>query len=226
MIDSSVLRSTIHHYYFSSDNSSKVGLSSLDALQNLAEKLNDRKFRSQDDGVKKEATESKLASNTETKRRQRELATQICHEYSNLPPLQLPLSPECPRGGILLFMALDCSPQDDDILKASEAFIRSSEAIITEQNPPPIVVGSSLQAVTHLRKATTPHYENIIQFLLRVNALDGISFMMALREDLMQASKWLHSQTVHDKRSVQFKELDNFIRKTFKLWFNPGMLGE
>ena len=210
-------RSIAGSYRLSSLSTSGSPRDLFSVLQSLAEKLDTRELRPQEG--------TRTSSKTETRQRQQELASELCREYQTLPSMKLPLSSDCCRSEILQFLASDCTPQESQVLKASQAFVESSSCRDPADNNHPSSMMSS-KALTNLRRSTTPQYETIFQFLLTVNSLEGLSFLMALREDLMLASQWLKSVPVHDNRSVQFRELDKYIRNTFKLWFSPGMLGK
>jgi len=151
-----------------------------------------------------------------------ELADEICASYKSLLPLKLPLSENCERTKILMFLASECSPTDDDVRSAVDDFatkrrVESDEALTTR-----------LQTLTvsNLRKAATPSYEEILEYILKQDAANGMQFLVELRVDLLRALQWIRTSSKDDERFSHLESLDAYLLRLFSLWFSPGMLGK
>jgi hypothetical protein len=191
------------------------------AMQSLAAKLQEPKHRRLASPL--DCRRSAKSSSGE-QQLQSELAAKLCAEYRNLPPLKLPISDECERASILLFLASECVPTDEEVAKAVESYLRNNQAPDDPLHNPSLQVLRST-VLSNLRMASTPQYEQLLEYILQQNSMHGMSFLMALREDLMQALAWL--KVLHDdERMAQLKDLDGHLRHLFCIWFSPGMLGK
>lgn len=191
------------------------------AMQSLASKLQEPKHRrlaSPLDGrrlAKSFSNEQQLQS---------ELAAKLCAEYRNLPPLKLPISDDCERARMLLFLASECVPTDAEVAQAVESYLRNNQAPDDPLHNPSLQVLRST-VLSNLRMASTPQYEQLLEYILQQNSMHGMSFLMALREDLMQTLAWL--KVLHDdERMAHLQDLDGHLRHLFCTWFSPGMLGK
>jgi hypothetical protein len=191
------------------------------AMQSLASKLQEPKHRrlaSPLDGDRRLAK-----SSSGEQQLQSELAAKLCAEYRNLPPLKLPISDECERARMLLFLASECVPTDEEVAKAVESYLRNNQAPDDPLHNPSLQVLRST-VLSNLRMASTPQYEQLLEYILKQNSMHGMWFLMALREDIMQALAWL--KVLHDdERMAQLKDLDGHLRHLFLLAFSPGILG-
>jgi hypothetical protein len=98
-------------------------------------------------------------------------------------------------------------------------------------------------AISNLRKASVPLYEEMLEFILRQNSIDGMTFLVSLREDLFQLLRyWTDPSTstnrtatttaehrsdekhVMDAEISHLKDLDSYLKILFTQWFTPGML--
>jgi hypothetical protein len=126
----------------------------------------------------------------------------------------------CERGKILLFLASECSPADEIVARAIESFQK------TPDGRPNVSSRLHCATLSSLRRATTPAYEDLLEFTLEQNALDGMEFLLALRGDLLQVLLWMKSTANNDdERLPRLKDLDDFLQRVFSIWFSPGMLG-
>lgn len=151
------------------------------------------------------------------KRLQSELAAEICRKYSALPTLKLPLSTECERMNILMMLACECSPTDDNVDKAVVHYMDRNHAS-------PSTRWDAL-ATSHLRKACTPAFEEVLEYILRCDTRLAIPFLIKLREDTLRALQWMRSSARDDERMPHLEDLDAYLLRIFGLWFSPGMLG-
>lgn len=165
------------------------------------------------------ATQSPRGLEDCKRRKTLELAAELCEGYSNLPPLTLPLSDSCERGKILLFLASECSPADDTVIRALASF----------QSTPgrQLNISSRLHStsLTKLRNAATPPYEEILEFVLKQNAIDGMGLLVALRGDLLNVIRWMKKSANDEECLPHLKDLDSYLLRLFSIWFSPGMLG-
>jgi hypothetical protein len=187
------------------------------ALQSLASQLQEPKHRR----LASPSDHKRLAKSSSGERQlQRELAAKLCAEYRNLPPLKLPISDECERARMLLFLASECVPTDEEVEKAVDCYLRNNQA---PDDPSLQVLRSTV--LSNLRMASTPQYEQLLEYFLKQNSMHGMSLLMALREDTMKALAWL--RVLHDdERMAQLKDLDGHLQHLFCTWFSPGMLGK
>ena len=74
-------------------------------------------------------------------------------------------------------------------------------------------------AVSNLRKASTPAYEVILEYILKQDAINGMRFLIALREDILRAIHWIRSSSKDDERFPHLADLDAFLLRLFSLWF-------
>jgi hypothetical protein len=160
-------------------------------------------------------------SKSEEKRLQSELAREICQTYQSLPSLKLPLSESCERAQILMFLSSECSPTDSAVSKTVDHFIEKRDTQAWS-------LSKRLQAiaVSNLRKTSTPAYEEILEYILKQDAINGMQFLVALREDILRAIHWIRSSSKDDERFPHLDDLDAYLLRLFSLWFSPGMLGE
>ena len=158
-------------------------------------------------------------TNLDEKRLQSELVAEICHTYSSLPPLRLPLSTECERMNMLTMLASECSPLDDNIHKAVHH--------LTARSPPASMeIRLDAVATRQLRKACTPLYEEVLEYILRCDTRLAIPFLVKLREDTLRALQWMRSSSRDDDLLLRLEDLDAYLLRMFELWFSPGMLGK
>jgi hypothetical protein len=159
-------------------------------------------------------------SKSEEKRLRSELASEICQTYQTLPSLKLPLTETCERAQILMFLSSECSPTDAAVSKVVDHYIekRGTQAYLSTR----------LQAIaaSNLRKASTPAYEEILEYILKQDAINGMQFLVALREDILLAIHWIKLSSKDDERFPHLEDLDAYLLRLFSLWFSPGMLGE
>ena len=186
----------------------------LQAVKNLVYKLHEPRHRRSI-----EKSTGRVSSSDENNRRS-ELADIIYGRYQQLPPLKLPPSEDCERTKIIMFLAMDCLPNDDSLQTAVDKFVRNIEL---SQDSSLWLLHSTV--VSNLRNAATPKYEKLVRFILRNNSNRAISFLVAMREDLLQALRWMKSFP-DDARLPHLKELDIYLKDLFRMWFSPGMLGE
>jgi hypothetical protein len=119
-----------------------------------------------------------------------------------------------------MFLSSECSPKDAAISKTVDHFI---EKMDTQAS-----LSARLQAiaVSNLRKISTPAYEEILEYILKQDAINGMQFLVALREDILRAIHWIRSSSKDDKRFPHLEDLDAYLLRLFSLWFSPEMLGE
>lgn len=163
---------------------------------------------------------SESLSKISSERRQSELAIELCEQYLNLPSLELPPSETCERTKILKFLASECSPTDMTVIKASEKFHKTSK---TESN-----ISSRLHSVnlSKLREAATPRHEEILEYILKQNTMNGMGLLVSLREDLLRVMHWMKLNSNDDGMVPHLKNLDAYLMRLFSIWFSPGMLGK
>ena len=158
-------------------------------------------------------------ANVDEKRFQSELVNEICHTYSSLPTLRLPISTECERMNILTMLASECSPLDQNINKAVHHLTARSHAASME-------IRLDAVATRQLRKACTPLYEEVLEYILRCDIRLAIPFLVALREDTLRALLWMRSSERDNDLLLRLEDLDAYLLRMFELWFSPGMLGK
>jgi hypothetical protein len=154
------------------------------------------------------------------KQRRSELAAALCEGYPRLPPLTLPFSDSCERGKILTFLASECSPTDDTVMRALESFQKTTDG------QPNIASRLHCATLSKLRRAATPPYEDVLEFILKQNSIDGMGLLVSLRVDLLQLLRWMKSNGNDDERLPHLKEIDSYLLRLFSIWFSPGMLGK
>lgn len=159
-------------------------------------------------------------SKSDEKRLRSELAKEICETYQSLPSLKLPLTEACERTKILMFLSSECSPSEDAVSRSVDHFIEKREI------QPSLSIRLQALAVSNLRKASTPAYEEILEYILKQDAIQGMQFLVALRVDILRAIHWKRSSSKDDERFPHLEDLDAFLLRLFSLWFSPGMLGE
>ena len=168
--------------------------------------------------------ENTKTTRSEQNRRKSELALDICAQYRHLPPLRVPLSEECERSHILLFLAMDCIPSEEDVNSAVTRYRKQTSTI---EAGPTDATRRGRTVCYGLRTATTPNYETVLKYILQQNASHGMSFLVTLREDLLRVIAWMKSiPDTHDARLAHLIDLDGFLRSVFCTWFSPGMLGK
>ena len=158
-------------------------------------------------------------SKIEEKRRGSEIAGELCQNYETLPALKLPLTDTCERARIMMFLSRECSPKMDVVSKASEHFVKSHAG-------GPMSVRLQANSIAHLQKSSTPAYEDILEYILKRDALTGMRFLIALRVDILRALDWIRASTKDDERFPHLEDLDAYLLRLFSLWFSPGMLGK
>lgn len=188
-------------------STSNVTTSPLQVVERLA-------FRLQEPELRRVPRLEKESSIPQTEREEKqlrsELAADLCRSYGSLPPLKLPIAETCERGNILTYLASECAPSENDIVKAVQDI--SSDP----------VTGN----IAALRKVSTPAYEGIIDFVLKQDAVKGMQFLIELREDLQRVLRWMQTSKKDDPRLVNLKELDSYMLRLFSIWFSPGMVGK
>ncbi len=157
-----------------------------------------------------------------------DLAIQVCHNYRTLPHPSDWTSNDTlsERRNIVEFLAIECSTHRAQIFSAIENYQKQNEDVATTS----ISTRSSprLLSQERLRRACTDRYETILSFVLQQNAQLGMQFILALREDLFQLTRWRESLPQHHdhaRLSARLKRLDSFIRQLLITWFSPGMIG-
>ncbi len=159
-------------------------------------------------------------SKIEEKRLRSELAFEICQNYNNLSPLRVPLSDTCERARILMFLSSECSPKDDILSKVTHHFVEKWDG------QTPLSTRLQANAISSLRKVSTPAYEEILEYILKRDAMSGMRFLVELRVDILRALQWIRSSAKDDERFPHLEDLDAYLLRIFSLWFSPGMLGE
>ncbi|KAG7352381.1 malonyl-CoA decarboxylase [Nitzschia inconspicua] len=170
------------------------------------------------------------------KKRLAELANSFVRGYGDLPPLRLPprlendlsiSSHPCGRFQTLMFLASQCGPSMDSVESSFLKNERIHEHIEQLKNDDKMRK-NSVEALSQLRKALTPSYEELFSFILRQNAIDGMEFLVALREDLIQIKRYLKDSCFSingiSGRFSQLQDLDGYLQSVFATWFAPGML--
>lgn len=146
-----------------------------------------------------------------------ELAREACIAYCSLPTLKLPLSDDCKRSRLLLFLASECSAEVESVQRAISDLLNRDGASAL---PPP-----NTRATSTLRKACTPIYEEVLEYIIQCDVRLALPFLMSLREDTLRALQWIRSSTREDERLRLLQDLDSYLFRTFLVWFSPGMLG-
>lgn len=157
-------------------------------------------------------------SKLEEKRRGSEIAGELCQNYEKLPALKLPLTDTCERARIMMFLSRECSPKMDVVSKASQQFVERWNAGV------PMSIRLQANSIAHLQKASTPAYEEILEYILKRDALTGMRFLIALRVDILRALDWIRASVKDDERFPHLEDLDAYLLRLFSLWFSPGML--
>lgn len=157
-------------------------------------------------------------SKIEEKRRGSEIACEVCQSYETLPSLKLPLTDTCERARIMMFLSRECSPKMDVVSKASQQFVERWSAGV------PMSTRLQANSIAHLQKASTPAYEEILEYILKRDALTGMRFLIALRIDILRALDWIRASAKDDERFPHLEDLDAYLLRLFSLWFSPGML--
>lgn len=157
-------------------------------------------------------------SESELRKRRAELAEEVCTTYTDLPPIQLPPRDDCERWKIIQFLCVDCSPTSTEI---SEALTNLGSKPY-HSNPSKIFQSQ----LSFLRDSCTPTYEEVIEFMLKQDAVIGMKFLVSLRQDLLRMLLWMKSTTsAGDEQMSLLKNLDAYLLRLFSIWFSPGMLG-
>jgi hypothetical protein len=129
---------------------------------------------------------------------------------------------------VLEFLATNCRASDVAVEKAVRKYENCRESAVsgnaTSKDPKKMI-----QVLSNLRNATTPPYEDLLEFVQRQNAAEGMVFLVSLREDLMQLSSYYrsidhHNEVVYSRYTSQLQDLDSYLQSTFMKWFAPGML--
>ena len=213
-----------------------------DVIQTLAHRLQEPPpLRAH---VTSSSTSSTTSSSSfEEKRLLTELAIELVRGYANLPPLRLPPEvSDCQRVKIVTFLASQCGPSNQVVEKAVKHYqniIIDEESGIQQQHNNQISSKELILAISNLRKASTPPYEELVEFILRQNSIEGMTFLVSLREDLFQLLRYRKSRSSpttsddedngNDKQIVaarisQLQDLDSYLKSLFTTWFTPGML--
>ena len=192
-------------------------------------------------------SEKEHSTIVEEKRRLAELAEELVAGYASLPPLRLfgmsmnkdgdddeSKDSSCDeRSNILEFLATECCPSEADVETAVEDYRNKQEVSFGGHH--------SNNRYEKLRRATTPIYEGLTDFVLQQNAVTGMGFLVSLREDLLSSLRYqrqqheaateapsTHSyQQQREKAKAQqqlFKDLDAHLKSTFAMWFTQGLL--
>jgi hypothetical protein len=139
-----------------------------------------------------------------------ELALEISDEYRKLPPASKLL--DCERFEILLFLASKCCPANEQVLE-------EIDNIHTIDKGQPTTM-----RLKKLRRAATPKYEEVLDFILKQDIRGGVSFVVSLREDLIQVLRIMESNDKSHADLAALKELDHYLKQFLSLWFSPGLL--
>ena len=204
----------------------------LNALQSLAKCLNDPKHLRAPSNptttavpttVSSQNSSSPSKNDDESKRRSAsESATLLSTLYPSLPPLSLPVADSCERGCVIFCLALDCSPTDAGVQNAIESFLKRSPSDGCDK----ISTRLHSATLTNLRRAATPKFEEILEFVFKQDTVKGMEFLVSLRADLLQVLRWMKATASDDDRLPQLKDLDNFLHRILSTWFSPGIIGE
>ena len=198
--------------------SSEAGCS-YQAIKELADRLKQAELvRLPRQETSHEAMEPR--SKIEEKRLSSEIAGELCQNYETLPSLKLPLTDTCERARIMMFLSRECSPKMDIVARASQQFVEKWSA------DGPMSTRLQANAIAHLQKASTPAYEEILEYILKRDALTGMRFLIALRVDILRALDWIRALAKDDERFPHLEDLDAYLLRLFSLWFSPGMLGK
>lgn len=162
---------------------------------------------------------SNRTSKLEEKRLRSELAKEVCENYKKLLPLKLPLAEYCERNRIISYLSTECSPTNEAL--SAEVHHYNNKKSLRELTPRIITIVTS-----NIRKASTPVYEEILEYILKQDAVNGMQFLVALREDVLRALQWIRSSSNDDERLAHLEDLDAYLLRLFSLWFSPGMLGK
>ena len=174
----------------------------------------------------KTATKESASPAGNSERGQRtELASEFCALYPTLPPLSLPISHSCERGNSILFLAINCSPIDDDVQIAVESF-QKGLAIDDDDHDYMLSTRLHSASLTNLRRATTPAFEDILECIFKQNTVKGMQFLISLRTDLQQMICWMKTTSSDDDRLPRLKDLDNYLHRLLSIWFSPGIIGK
>jgi hypothetical protein len=139
-----------------------------------------------------------------------ELALEISDEYRKLPPASKLL--DCERYEILLYLASKCGPANEEVLEEIDNF-----HAIDKGQP-------TTMRLKKLRLAATPKYEEVLDFILKQDIRGGVSFVVSLREDLIQVLRIMESNDKSHADLATLKELDHYLKQFLSLWFSPGLL--
>jgi hypothetical protein len=183
----------------------------------------------------------------EEQRRLAELADELVAGYASLPPLRrfgMPLNNKdydddskdysCDeRSNILEFLATECCPSEADVETAVEDYRNKQEVSFGGHH--------SNNRYEKIRRATTPIYEGLTDFVLQQNAVTGMGFLVSLREDMLSSLRYQRQQheaeaaeppttsyqQLREKvkaRQERFKDLDAHLKSSFARWFAQGLL--
>lgn len=168
----------------------------------------------------------------EEKQRLVELVDRFVSGYHDLPPLRLPaldtdfgtVDKPCERVRILTFLACKCDSSFDAVEEAVQRYLRHKSSDLNERTLPK----DMLEALSNLRKALTPSYDELFALILQQNAIAGMEFLVSLREDLLQLRSFWKEQHFSIRESSghlsQLHDLDSYLQSVFATWFVPGML--
>lgn len=151
------------------------------------------------------------APSTEAKHLRSDLARNIAQRYHELPSLKLPLSESCERAKLLMFLSSECSQSEGTVAEALDHLHGKD---------------MDAQSLSSLRKAATPAYEELLEYILKQDTVQGMNFLVSLREDVLRARQWIRSSASNFERFPNMEDLDAYLLRLFSLWFSPGMLGE
>ena len=165
--------------------------------------------------------EEELPTVVEEKRRMAELADILVARYDSLPPLRrfgIQKDDEddvftCERSSILQFIAMECCPSGPNVQIAMDDYHKQ------QQKP--------TNNYDKLKRATTPIYEGLTDFVLQQNAVTGMGFLVSLREDLLSSLRYQNHEASAEAKAYQqrFKDLDSHLKSgVFQRWFVPGLL--
>lgn len=169
------------------------------------------------------SSEGQTPTIVEEKRRMAELAEELVARYASLPPLRRFGMKQagnsdvlaCERSDILEFLATECCPSESKVQTAVEEYQRQQHLSNNYEK---------------LKGATTPSYEGFTDFVMGQNAVTGMGFLVALREDLLSSLRY-QTQEQHDASTEakvwqqRFRDLDSHLKSgVFQGWFAPGLL--
>jgi hypothetical protein len=228
------LSSNPHQHTATGSRKSMPAISVADSMEQFADRL----LQLQSPGVRAHDRTPVVTSPSTEQATLRTLARQIFEVYPTLPWYH-PDKQGQDKQRLFRFLADECSPSQEKVLDAAQVFVNRCQSKETGKEGKGDDTGaspsssnttttssSSIPSIHHLQQACTPEYQSVLTHLLQQQTDEGLSFLLLLRQDLLNYIAFLQAQPLHDSNSMiqKYKQLDQYIVSLFQIWFAPGLM--